>query len=532
MKWGFRGNSLSLAALIVLTLSASTSCRTTEKDVERWANTEQGPRKLVAVLKHEKYGTELRVDAAMTLVSMKPRGGRRVGIERLHSALVDMPPGERKRIVAQLVPGLIQHLQKPPPAGKADDSTDSTIPYKDAAFELLTSEGTVLIEDPEQRQALRAALVAWAMADFSGRMDAPSQKVGMEQLMRELGPAGVRGLPELIKPEAPKVDRIAQLVAEVGDAETKERASARLVAVAREVASKAWLDRKAPLLKKANEESGIKVDDARFNLQLARFQEEELLRSFSSMKRVGGRASVEFLLGFAADTTRPEKQRAGALAAMEGQMDKREKGQLEKVLALASSDATPDLVRDLALRRVGEMPRVQVIEPLYQLFNNDNWKVRWAAAELVLKMSESKHLAEFMAKVANVKHMSLSEPLRYGKLIGELKGEPSPQSLVNSYANDSHEVPVRITALGYYYSFGDATDVAKLSRFYKDSSELPSCAKNAKDCEWKCADREVTTIGEFVTNCIKPALEARKPATAPAKAATNAKASQEPVKKK
>ncbi len=532
MKWGLRGNSLSLAGLVALTLVASTSCRTTDKDVERWANTEQGPRKLVAVLMHDKYSSELRVNAAMTLVGMKPRGGRRVGIERLLETLTDMPPAERRKIVSQVVPGLVAAIQKPPPSKKGDDLVDTTIPYKDAAFELLTPEGTVLIDDSELRKSLRDALIAWAMADFSGRMDAPSQKVGMEQLIRELGADGVRGLPDLLKPEAPKVARIARLIAEVGDADTKERASKQLVAVATEVASDAWLARKAPLLKKANEESGIKVDDARFKLQLARFQEEELLRSFASMKRVGGAASVEFLLGFAAESTRPDKQRSGALAAMEGHMDKNDKSQLEKVLALASSDKTPDQVRALALRRVGEMPRAQVIAPLYKLFDNKNWKVRYATADLILKMSEAKHLKEFMRQLGKIDHMSLSEPLRYGKVIGELKGDPKPHTVVDSYATKSHKVPVRVTALAYYYSHGSAADLPKLAAFSKNSKELPECEEDAKDCEWKCAGEEVETIGEYVNKCVKPALEARKAAPKAPKSATAAKASQDTKKKK
>src|SRR5690606_29639559 len=60
---------------------ASVGCRITEEDVHRWGSRSQGPRKLVAVLTHAKYPTPLRVEAAMTLVRMKPRGGRPVGLQ-------------------------------------------------------------------------------------------------------------------------------------------------------------------------------------------------------------------------------------------------------------------------------------------------------------------------------------------------------------------------------------------------------------------------------------------------------------------
>ena len=65
--------------------AAAVSCRTTTKDVQRWANIAQGPRKLVAVLTHEKFPLDLRVEAGMTLVSMKPLAGRRIGITELEA---------------------------------------------------------------------------------------------------------------------------------------------------------------------------------------------------------------------------------------------------------------------------------------------------------------------------------------------------------------------------------------------------------------------------------------------------------------
>src|SRR5690606_34902762 len=159
-----------------------------------------------------------------------------------------------------------------------------------------------------------------------------------------------------------------------------------------------------------------------FAQQLQAYQEEELIRVFSSMKRVGGAPVVDFLLAFAVDSKRPEKQRAAALAALERNIDKKNAEHISRLLQLASADDTPDEVRDQALRRVGELPREMVIQKLYGLFGHDNWKVRWLAAELILQMSEAKHIDEFMDQLGKVKHMSLTEPLRYGKLLGQLKG--------------------------------------------------------------------------------------------------------------
>ena len=71
-------------------------CRVNEDDVHRWETTEHGPDKLVAVVTHDKYEPSLRVESALALVRMKPRGGRRVGIMRMVDALSLLNPESRK----------------------------------------------------------------------------------------------------------------------------------------------------------------------------------------------------------------------------------------------------------------------------------------------------------------------------------------------------------------------------------------------------------------------------------------------------
>ncbi len=503
---------------------ALANCRTDSKDVQRWADTQQGPRKLVAVLTHAKYPYELRVEAAMTLIAMHPRGGRRVGIEKAVDALAELGLAEREPLLARLVPALVSELSAPAPKAGTEDAS---IPYKDAAYDLLTSHDGALVKSEQQRKALEAALAQWAVTDFVARMSAGDQKVSMEQMLKTLGANSVRPLPDKITVGAQKVDRIAQLIADVGDDETKLRASKNLVKLAQYVASDKWLADRRPELEKANAASGQKPDPKAFDKQLARYQEEELLRVFSSLRRVGGKPAVDFLLAFAAETKRSEKQRTGALAAIENKLDPADEQQLATVVKIAGAEDTPDPVRGLALRRMGELPRDKVAEPLYALFDHENWKVRWLAAELLLKLSKPEHVAEFMAKLAKVKHMSLSEPLRYGQLIGEMKGTPTPEELVDSYSSSSKKPSVRLTALGYYYTHGTLQNVAKLERLQKERGKVPGCAEEAKDCEWRCAEQEIETIGEYVEHCILPAIRARN--SGPTQKST-AKASQEPQK--
>lgn len=505
----------SLVAALLLSVGAI-SCRTTPADVHRWANTAQGPNKLVAVLTHEKFPLDLRVDAAMTLVGMKPRAGRRIGITDLVDALNALSEGERAKIVGGMVPLLDQEIRKPP-SGPAEARVDTSVPYKDAAYALLTNEGTPLVTDKTMVDKLHQALTDWASADFAARMDDSSQSYGMEQLLRMLGASGVRALPALITADAPKIDRICDLVSDLGDPATKLEASKRLTALAQDVNSDHWLATHRAKLKAANQVSKQTVSDERLEKQLSLYQEEELLRVFTSMKKIGGAPVVDFLLNYASDKKAPETRRAPALVALEGKIDKNNRSQVDKILALAGADDTPDSVRDAALRIAGEMPRKMVVDRLYAMFDAKNWKIRWVAAELILNMSDSTQIDEFMGKLGHVKTMSITEPLRYGKLMGDMKGKADPVALLNGYTDPKYPASVRLSALGYYYEGGTAADLSKVAKYSSDSMKVPECLPEQKECEWKCTvdqggkqeEKAVTTVGEFVDSCIKPALSKR-----------------------
>ncbi|MCL4752820.1 MAG: hypothetical protein KJ015_21850 [Myxococcales bacterium] len=504
--------------------SASVGCRTTNDDIDRWTTTAQGPRKLVAVLTHDKYPTELRVEAAMGMVRMKARGGRRIGIlgqddqPGLVGALESLPPASREKIVTRMVPKLEEEMKKAPPKAQAGQPApaDPSFEFKDAAFALLTHNEGVLMQNDENKKRLRAALAEWSMTNFAERLEESSQLYGVEQVLRELGAEGVVRLPEQMVPGAKKLDRMADLVSEIGDTKTKEAASQALVVVAKDIASDHWIKQKEPLVDAANKASKLNPTPEQFKAQLDQYQEEELLRVFASMKKVGQAPAVDFLLDFA-KTDKNEKRRAAALAALEGNLDKNKPNHVATILDIAAGTDTPDTVRDLALKRVGELPRKLVVDRLYGLFSNDNWKIRWVAAELVLKMSETSQLGEFMGKLGAVRHMAITEPLRYGALIGEMKGKDKPESLVAKYMERNQATPVRLSALGYYYEWGGKPDLGKVEGLIGDRDKVPGCKEGAADCEWQCAVgegksqeiKDVKTVGEFVQYCVKPAMEKR-----------------------
>src|ERR1700730_6611740 len=113
------------AALAAIGLTAG--CSVSESDVHRWETSEAGPEKLYAIVTHDKYSWPLREEAALSLVRMRPRNGKRVGLEYLAMGY-DTPQGKvpgalsvlseeaRRRIVGGITPKLVEAMRQPPPA--------------------------------------------------------------------------------------------------------------------------------------------------------------------------------------------------------------------------------------------------------------------------------------------------------------------------------------------------------------------------------------------------------------------------------
>ncbi|HMA92746.1 MAG TPA: hypothetical protein VKP30_08675, partial [Polyangiaceae bacterium] len=273
-----------------------------------------------------------------------------------------------------------------------------------------------------------------------------------------------------------------------------------------------------PTLRKANQESKLNPTDKQFKEQLESYQDEELIRLLSSMKKVGGKPVVNYLLTFASNTTNSDKRRVAAVAALEGNIDKNDPKQVDTLFALAAADATPDGVRDLVLRRLSELPKKLVYSRLYSLFDTKNWKVRFGPADLALRMSEAREVPEFMSKLGAARNMSMAEPLTYGGTLNEIKGGDAPRDLAHKFAEAGNPVPARLTALSWYFKFGVGSDLEAVKRLQDEKAKVPQCAKEAKDCEWKCevpgADqkpetKDITTVGEFVRYCVIPEIERR-----------------------
>jgi hypothetical protein len=518
-----------LALSLALAVGASTlaGCRVSDDDVHRWEKTELGPVKLSAVVKHDKYQAKLRIEAAMSLIRMKPRAGKRVGIERLFESLKDLKPEERKKLVGGLIPLVVAEMSKPAPqqqgvSAEEQKVVDPSVPFKDAAFGLLIYDKTPLVTEDEHKAVLKDALLNWVQADFTKRIAISSQLFGVEQVLRFYKEEGAKILPPLIKEDA-AYDRMASLVAELGSSETKALASTRLVELAKVIESKAWFEKMKPILAANNKAQGYNPTENQLAKQVATYQEEQVAKVHASLKKVRGRPAVDYLLMVAADKDRSVKIRQTALAALESALDRNNPADAAAIVKIATAEECPDEVRDLAFVRVSEMPRESVAKNLFELFNQKDdkmWKIRWVAAATLLKMSSAKDIPEFFQKLPPnpAAGFAMSEPLEYGKLLGVMQPPPARDTILAELK--SPNLASKLTAIGFLYHHGKAADAPSLAPLRDDRSPLPKTTD--PEAKWQCNApkeggkpgenelKELSTVSEFVKLCVEPRMLANK----------------------
>jgi hypothetical protein len=524
--------SVALAAWAVCVSAAgglSTGCAVSEADVHRWETTEAGPDKLYAIVTHDKYSWAMREEAALSLVRMKPRSGKRVGLEylalgydtqlgRVPGALTVINEDSRRKIVDGIAPKLVEMMSEPPPAKPADGTAvppDPSVPYKDAAFALISPLGKVeneppMANDEATKASLTGAITQWVQTDFEDRIDNSSQQYGVEQIMRFLGAPAVKILPATINETSTKVDRACALIADIGDDDTKKRASEALVAMAKKIDSPDWIEKQRPLVDDANKKQHIDATPDQVKAQLVSYQESELEKVFTNMKRVGMRPAIEYCLTYAHDKTKSEKMRTDALAALENRVDKTVQKDVDAIFDIIRDDSNPDKVRGLALNRFGELPKEVIVPKLYSLFTGKKWQVRVDAAKLVLKTMTPKDLPDFFRHLPQDEKtkMALAEPITYAQFIMAMDPQ-HPRDALKGYL-ESKDLSAKLTAIASYYQVKKSEAGSTLASLEDDKQPVSKCDP-ADDCHWTCnvnkEDKPVTTVGEFVKYCIEPNLQ-------------------------
>ena len=156
----------------------------------------------------------------------------------------------------------MQQPPPPPPTEGAVVQPDPSIPYKDAAFALLSHEPP-LASNEATKASLIAALSQWVQTDFEDRIDNSAQQFGVEQIMRFIGSSSVKTLPSSITETSTKIDRACSLVADIGDDDTKRRSSDALVTIAKHIASTDWIEKQRALVVEANQKAKITATPSR-----------------------------------------------------------------------------------------------------------------------------------------------------------------------------------------------------------------------------------------------------------------------------
>jgi hypothetical protein len=517
-------NALSIAAIAAgLLAGGATGCAVSETDVHRWETTEGGPEKLYAIVVHDKYSWPLREEAALSLIHMRPRNGKRIGLEyiavgydtsaaKVPGALSVLSDDARRKIVAGIAPKLIEQMQQPPPPRSTDGSVvqaDPSIAYKDAAFAIISHEPP-LANDEKTKSDLVAALAQWVQTDFEARIDNTAQQFGVEQIMRFIGAPAVKGLPSSISETSTKVDRACSLVADIGDDDTKKRASDALVTLGKKIDSQDWIDKQKVLVLEANKNAKVTASAQQVNDQLKQYQEQELEKVFTNMKRVGGRPAVEYCLAYAHDKTKSEKMRTDALAALENRIDKNSANDVNSIFDIIRDDTNSDKVRGVAMARLGELPKEMILPKLYSLFDK-KWQVRLDAERMIVKTITTKELPDFMHRLppTDKTKVSLSEAVSLGNVImGMDAGSgPKPRAVLSQFT-EAKELGAKLTAVGSYYGV-KKSDAAALPALEADKTPVPKCAPEDQ-CGWSCdvnkETKTVTNVGEFVKWCVEPSL--------------------------
>jgi hypothetical protein len=519
--WGQWLGASALVCGVALLAPSLSGCAVSDSDIEHWELTENGPDKLYSVLTHDKFSWDLRVDAAMALVRMKPRDGEHVGLETFLKAMASkdgLTQTAREKIIDAIAPKIESEMQQEP-TKSADGFLDPSVPYKDAAYGMLIEPG--LVTDDKTRADLTLAVTNWVQTDFEMRIDNRGQAYGVEQIMRTLGSSSVKSLPTYIKEESTKVDRIAQLVADLGDDATKKACADALVALAKVYDSAAWLDKQKALVAEANKKSSITVTADQAKTQLADYQKGEIEKVFGSMKKVGQRPIVDYVFAYAADPSKNPEARSAAVAVLQGNLDKNNQGDVDRLYNIAKDDKNPDDLRGLALDRMGDFSKDFVVPRLYALFNGKKWQTRLdAGGKLIeiLKPMDQKAITDFMnhLPVSPTDKMGKNEAAFFGLNLVQMDpvAGKKPRDILNTYLSSKSEGP-RLVAIGQYFG-GKKADAAPIMGLQDDTMPLPKCDDSDK-CDWQCVvpkapgsketmSKKLATVGDYVKDCVIPSL--------------------------
>jgi HEAT repeat protein len=378
-----------------------------------------------------------------------------------------------------MVPEL-KKLMKGGDSAQQDDPNAGPPPLqvrgKDAAYLLIQhAQG-------KPRQELTEAVVGWYVQDFNGRSLAGNYSA--EQVVRYLGAPAAKLLVDALNSHMPQVTlvKIAELIGQLGDAETKKAAGKRLVEIEKEMESKKFLDWLSNRIRKELEaQSDEEVDDDRVKAAAVLNREKFINEgALPAMKHLADQKVVaDRLVSIASDKKMkiPEvnkkkaeelrtARRKRALLALEGNVTEKH---LDEMLTLALSEDNPTAVRDEAFDRIGDIGSKRAIPKLWPLVSGEEQRLRWRAGELVLAIGGNDIVSEFFSKLpegGDVKYAP-EELEGYAQRMSQMN--PPPTDIVRRQLRSGSWWD-QVIALRFFERKGSEDDISRMKRLTRSES--------------------------------------------------------------
>ena len=498
---GARTCGLLFLLCIISGLLAS-ACKVTEKDVDTWRGTRKGPGKMVAVMLADKFDMPLRIYAALELVEMERQDVD--GVTEMQHAIQKLDPDTRAQLTEGLADGLIALMKKPADAKEHENDTEGKedehaapegappphqVRAKDAAFVLVSSAPAPV------KERLTQALVQWYTEDFNGR--SLTGNFSAEQVVRGLGSSAARSLVEALDAKLPQAAliKLSELIGQLGDAEAKKKAGARLVAIEREMEGAGFLNWLKEQITTQMKTASAQVDAARV-AKAAEVNRENFINNgaLPAMKYLADQAEVQKRLLEIAELkdAKLTDRRTRALQALEGKLGPEH---VDAVLALALNASNPVPVRDYAFDRVGDTRNPKALASLWPLLADDDQRLRWRAGELILVIGGPAVLNEFFNKLPNGPNVSYEPEELDGYAQRMSQMTPAPKDAAKGLL-ESPNWWLNIVGLNYFQRKGTDADMPALEPLTRNTTPVMGKRWEKGDTLGKVAERAIAGLRE------------------------------------
>jgi hypothetical protein len=290
--------------------------------------------------------------------------------------------------------------------------------------------------------------------------------------------------------------KLAELIGQLGEPASKQRAGQRLVAIYTEMEGPAFLTWLKTQIDEQMKAAGSKPDAARI-AKAAEINRQNFIENgvLPAMKYLADQPEVAAKLLELASSKDPKltDRRTRALQALEGKLGPEH---LDQVLALALDNSNPVAVRDYAFDRVGDIRSPKALASMWPLVQNaEDQRLRWRAGELVLAIGGSAVINDFFAKLPSGPTVSY-EPEEldgYAQRMAQMSPPPRDVALMQLGSADWWD---NVIALDYFQRKGNEADVASMQPLTKNATAVKGKRWDKGDTVGKVAERAIAGLRE------------------------------------